>query len=144
MKHIRRAIALSGLLLILTFSAAFGQSNRQTIIHIPFNFTVGETSFTAGKYVIQQNRKDSDVVWMIRRTDNVGKALILTRPVRANDTVEETRLVFHKYDDLYFLAEFWTPGSNSGREIQISNREKSLEKALAEKRQDHVLIDRGK
>ena len=81
---------------------------------------------------------------MIRRKDNVGKALILTRPVRANETVEETRLVFHKYDDLYFLAEFWTPGSNTGREIQISNREKALEKTLAEKRQDHVLTDRGR
>jgi len=144
MKHFRRAIALSGLLLLLTFSSAFGQSDRQTIIHIPFNFTVGEKSFTAGKYVIQQNRKDSDLVWVIRRKDNVGKALILTRPVRANETVAETRLVFHKYDDLYFLAEFWTPGSNTGREIQTSNREKALEKTLAEKRQDHVLIDRGK
>ena len=144
MKHIRRAIALSGLLLLLTFSSALGQSDRQTIIHIPFNFSVGEKAFTAGKYVIQQNRKDSDVVWVIRRKDNVGKALILTRPVRANDTVEETRLVFHKYDDLYFLTEFWTPGSNTGREIQISNREKALEKALAERRQDHILIDRGK
>lgn len=144
MKHFRRAIALSGLLLLLTFSSAFGQSDRQTIIHIPFNFSVGEESFTAGKYVIQQNRKDSDLVWVIRRKDNVGKALIVTRPVRANETVEETRLVFHKYDDLYFLAEFWTPGSNTGREIQTSNREKALEKTLAEKRQDHVLIDRGK
>lgn len=144
MKHVRRAIALSGLLLLLTFSSAFGQSDRQTIIHIPFNFSVGEKSFTAGKYVIQQNRKDSDLVWVIRRKDNVGKALILTRPVRANETVEETRLVFHKYDDLYFLAEFWTPGSNTGREIQISDREKTLEKTLAEKREDHVLIDRGR
>jgi hypothetical protein len=145
MKHFRRVIALSGLLLLLTFSSALGQSDRQTtIIHIPFNFTVGEKAFTAGKYVIEQNRKDSDLVWVIRRKDNVGKALILTRPVRANETVEETRLVFHKYDDLYFLAEFWTPGSNTGREIQISNREKALEKALAEKRQDHVLIDRGR
>ena len=144
MKHIRRAIALSGLLLLLTFSSAFGQSDRQTIIHIPFNFTVGEKSFTAGKYVIQQNRKDSDLVWVIRRKDNVGKALILTRPVRANETVEETRLVFHKYDDLYFLAEFWTAGSNTGRELQTSSREKALERVLAEKRQDHVLIDRGK
>ena len=141
MKYMQRAIALSGLLLLLTFSSAFGQSDRQTIIHIPFNFTVGEKSFTAGKYVIQQNRKDSDLVWVIRRKD---KALVLTRPVRANETAEETRLVFHKYDDLYFLAEFWTPGSNTGREIQISNREKSLEKALSEKRQDHVLIDRGR
>jgi len=144
MKHVKKAFALSSLLVLLTFSAALGQSDRQTIIHIPFNFTVGEKSFTAGKYVIQQNRKDSDLVWVIRRKDNVGKALILTRPVRANETVEETRLVFHKYDDLYFLAEFWTPGSNTGREIQISNREKALEKTLAEKRQDHVLIDRGK
>ena len=144
MKYMQRAIALSGLLLLLTFSSAFAQSDRQTIIHIPFNFSVGEKSFTAGKYVIERNRKDSDTVWMIRRKDNLGKALILTRPVRANDTVEETRLVFHKYDDLYFLAEFWTPGSNTGREIQTSKREKSLEKAVAERRQDHVLIDRGK
>lgn len=144
MKYIHRTIALSGLLLLLTFSSALGQSDRQTIIHIPFNFSVGEQNFPAGKYVIQQNRKDSDAVWLIRRKDNVGKALVLTRPVHANNTVEETRLVFHQYNDLYFLAEFWTPGSNTGRELQLSKREKALEKTLAEKRQDHVLIDRGK
>ena len=144
MKHIQRAIALSGLLVLLTFSSALGQSDRQTIIHIPFNFTVGEKAFSAGKYVIERNRKDSDTVWVIRHKDNSGKAVLLTRPVRANDTQEATKLVFHRYDDLYFLTEFWTAGSATGREIQISNREKALEKALAEKRQDHILIDRGR
>ena len=144
MKYIQRAIAFSGLLVLLTFSSAFGQSDRQTIIHIPFNFNVGEKAFPAGKYVIERNRKDSDTVWVIRHKDNVGKAMLLTRPVRANDVVEETRLVFNRYDDLYFLSEFWTPGSQTGREIQISNREKALEKALAEKRTEHILIDRGK
>ena len=144
MKYIQRAIAFSGLLVLLTFSSAFGQSDRQTIIHIPFNFTVGDKAFPAGKYVIERNRKDSDTVWVIRHKDNVGKAMLWTRPVRANDVVEETRLVFSRYDDLYFLAEFWTPGSQTGREIQISNREKALEKALAEKRTEHILIDRGK
>ncbi len=144
MKHIQRAIALSGLLLLLTFSSAFGQSDRQTIIHIPFNFTVGEKTLPAGKYVIEQNRKDSDLVWVIRRKDNVGNALVLTRPVHANETIENTKLVFHQYEDLYFLAEFWTAGSNTGRELQTSSREKALERVIAEKRQDHVLIDRGK
>ena len=144
MKYMQRAIALSGLLLLLTFSSAFGQSDRQTIIHIPFNFTVGEKQLPAGKYVIEQNRKDSDLVWVIRHKDDVGNALVLTRPVRANETVENTKLVFHQYDDLYFLAEFWTAGSNTGRELQTSSREKALERVLAEKRQDHVLIDRGK
>ena len=143
MKYIQRAIALSGLLVLLTFSSVLGQSDRQTIIHIPFNFTVGEKAFPAGKYVIERNRKDSDTVWVIRHKNDIGKALLLTRPVRANDVVEETRLVFNRYDDLYFLSEVWTAGSQTGREIQISNREKALEKALAEKRQQHTLIDRG-
>lgn len=144
MKHIKKAFALSGLLVLLTFASALGQSDRQTIIHIPFNFSVGEKAFPAGKYVIERNRKDSDTVWVIKRKDNVGKAMLLTRPVRANETQQETRLVFRQYGDLYFLAEFWTAGDQTGREIQVSDREKALDKALAEKRQDHVLIDRGR
>jgi hypothetical protein len=144
MKHMKKAFALSGLLVLLTFASALGQSDRQTIIHIPFNFSVGEKAFSAGKYVIERNRKDSDTVWVIKRNDSAGKAMILTRPVRANDVQQETRLVFHQYGDLYFLAEFWTAGSQTGREIQISDREKALDKALAGKRQDHVLTDRGR
>lgn len=144
MKHMKKAFALSGLFVLLTFASALGQSDRQTIIHIPFNFSVGEKAFPAGKYVIERNRRDSDVVWVIKRKDNVGKAMILTRPVRANDVQQNTRLVFHQYGDLYFLAEFWTAGDQTGREIQVSDREKALDKALAEKRQDHVLTDRGR
>ena len=149
MKHIRRATALSGLLILLTFSSglfvsALGQSDRQTIINIPFNFTVGEKAFPAGKYVIERNRKDSDTVWVIKSKDNADKAMLLTRPVRALDTQEDTRLVFRRYDDLYFLSEFWTAGDNTGRELQISNRERALEIALAEKRQDVIVTDRGR
>ena len=143
MKHIHRVFALSGLLVLLTFSSALGQSDRQTIINIPFNFSVGEKAFPAGKYVIERNRKDSDTVWVIRHKDNVGKAVLLTRPVRANDTVEETRLVFNRYDDSYFLSEFWIVGGLNGHEVPASSREKALEKAVAVKRTE-LLIDRGK
>ena len=144
MKHMKKAFALSGLLVLLTFASALGQSDRQTIIHIPFNFSVGEKAFPAGKYVIERNRKESDTVWVIKRKDNVGKAMLLTRPVRANETQQETRLVFHQYGDLYFLSEIWTVGDATGRVIQNSEREKSLDKTVAEKRQDHILIDRGR
>lgn len=144
MKHIRAAVALSGLLLLFTFSSALGQSDRQTIIYIPFNFTVGEKAFSAGKYVIEKNRKDSDTVWVIRNKDNSDKALLLTQAVRSRDAQADTRVVFQRYDDLYILSEFWTAGSNSGREIQITSRERALKKALAEKRQDVILTDRGR
>lgn len=144
MKHVKKALALSGLLVLLTFSSALGQSDRQTIIHIPFNFSVGEKAFPAGKYVIGRVWKDKDSVWLIQRKDNVGKAMLLTRPVRANETQQETRLVFHQYGDLYFLSTIWTAGDATGRVIQMSDREKSLDKTVAEKRQDHILIDRGR
>ena len=143
MKYMQRAIALSGLLLLLTFSSAFGQSDRQTIIHIPFNFSVGVKSFPSGKYVIERNRNNSDTVWVIRNKDNDRSTIVVTRPARANDVVEETRLVFNRYDDLYFLSEFWIVGGLNGHEIPSSKRERALEKAVAVKRTE-LLIDRGK
>jgi hypothetical protein len=144
MKHILRAIALSGFLVLLTFSSALGQSDRQNFIHIPFDFTVGEKSFSAGKYAIERNRKDSDAVWVIRDKENGGSVVLMTQPTRSIDTQEDTKLVFHRYDDVYFLSEIWTPGSNTGRKLQISDREKALDKVLAVRRQDHVLTGRGR
>ena len=143
MKHVKKAIALSGLLVLLTFSAALGQSDRQTIIYIPFNFTAGEKQFPAGKYVFERIWKNTDSVWVVRRKDNVGKAMLLTRPVRANETQDETRLVFHQYGNLYFLSEIWTAGDNTGRTIQTSDRERGLDKAVAATKIDHILTDRG-
>ena len=144
MKHIQRAIALSGLLVLLTVSSALGQSDRQTIIHIPFNFSVGEKSFSAGEYVIARNKRESDTVWVIRHKDNHGKVMLLTRPVRATDTPENTKLVFSRYEDVYFLTAFWIAGTDTGREIQISDKEKAVDKVLAMKRQEHYLVGRGR
>ena len=144
MKHIQKAIALSGLLVLLTFTSALAQSDRQTFIHIPFNFSVGEKMFSAGKYVIERNKRESDTVWVIRHKDGSGSTFLLTRPVYSVDTQEKTKLVFRRYEDLYFLSEVWTAGSETGREIQVSNREKALDKVLASKRQETILIAVGK
>ena len=144
MKHIQRAIALSGLLVLLTFTSALAQSDRQPIIHIPFNFTVGEKVFSAGEYVIAPNRRDSTTVWVIRHKDGSGATFVLTQPVYSVNPQEKTKLVFHRYEDLYFLSEVWTAGSETGREIQISDREKTLDKILASKRQETILIAEGK
>ena len=144
MKNIHRAMALASLVLLLGVSSVFGQSDRQTVVNIPFNFTVGDKALVAGKYVIQQNRRDSDTVWVIKSKENGDAAVLLTRPVRLNKTSDQTKLVFRRYDDFYFLSEFFTVGNQTGREIQVSNREKALSKALSLNRQEYILIDRGR
>ncbi|HEY8413778.1 MAG TPA: hypothetical protein VIK76_20325 [Pyrinomonadaceae bacterium] len=143
MKLIERVIALAALILLVTVSSAYAQTDRQTLVDIPFNFTVGQKAMTAGKYLIRRNRKDSDTVWVIQNKESGEAALLLTRSVHAAETQENAKFVFRKYDDLYFLSEFWAAGTNTGREIQVTDRERALAKALAVAPQVHVLIDRS-
>ena len=143
MKLIERAIALVVLTLLVTVSSAFAQTDRQTLVNIPFSFTVGEKAMPAGNYLIRRNRKDSDVVWVIQNKASGEAAMLLTRSVHSTDTQESAKFVFRKYDDFYFLSEFWAAGTNTGREIQITDKERALAKSLAVAPQVHVLIDRG-
>jgi hypothetical protein len=143
MKLIERVIALAALILLVTVSSAYAQTDRQTLVDIPFNFTVGQKAMTAGKYLIRRNRKDSDTVWVIQNKESGEAALLLTRSVHAAETQENAKFVFRKYDDLYFLSEFWAAGTNTGREIQVTDRERALAKALAVAPQVHELIARS-
>lgn len=144
MKAIERVIAFAALILLVTVSSSvFAQTDRQTLVNIPFNFSVSDKAMPAGEYLIRRNRKDSDTVWVVQNKESGKSALIMTRPVRATETQEDAKFVFRKYDDLYVLAEFWAAGTNTGREIQVTDRERALEKALAANPQVHVLIDRG-
>ena len=70
MKLIERVIALAALILLVTVSSAYAQTDRQTLVDIPFNFTVGQKAMTAGKYLIRRNRKDSDTVWVIQNKES--------------------------------------------------------------------------
>lgn len=144
MKPIERVIALTVLILLVTVSSSvFAQTDRQTLVNIPFNFSVSDKAMPAGEYLIRRNRKDTDTVWVIQHKKSGRSALMLTRSVRANETQEDAKFVFRKYDDLYILSEFWAAGTNTGREIQVTDRERALTKALAKAPQVHVLIDRG-
>lgn len=144
MKTIERVMALATLILIVTVSSSvFAQTDRQTLVNIPFNFTVSDKAMPAGEYLIRRNRKDTDTVWVIQHKRTGKAVMMLTRAVQANDTQEDAKFVFNKYDDLYILSQFWAAGTNTGREIQVTDRERELSKALAQAPQVHVLIDRG-
>lgn len=144
MKPIERVIAFAALILLVTVSSSvFAQTDRQTLVNIPFNFSVSDKAMPAGEYLIRRNRKDTDTVWVIQHKKSGRSALMLTRSVRANETQEDAKFVFHKYDDLYILSQFWAAGTNNGREIQVTDRERALTKAMAKAPQVHVLIDRG-
>jgi hypothetical protein len=115
---------------MLTVVSAGAQSKRSSITNIPFDFVVGGKILPAGDYTIEPNRRDSENVWLIKPKDGGTSAFVITNPVRATETQETTKLVFHKYGDQYFLSQIWTAGGNSGRELSMPRRERLLAKKV--------------
>lgn len=141
----RRAFALPILFLLLTVSSVsvFGQSDRQTVVNIPFNFIVGDKSLSAGQYILERNKRDNDTVWVITRKDTgAGRKVFLTISSRSDNPAEDTKLVFHRYENYYFLTSCSVAGSNTGRELQMSDRERNLDEKLLAKREQILLTSR--
>jgi len=127
-----RVTVLSFLLMLAAVSLS-AQSERTGAINIPFSFTVGEKTLPAGEYSFEPNRKDSDLVWLVQSRDGDVTALFTTTAVRATETQEKAKLVFHKYGDQYFLSQIWTQGETAGRELLIQGFERQLAKDAIER-----------
>ncbi|HZE69665.1 MAG TPA: hypothetical protein VE135_09095 [Pyrinomonadaceae bacterium] len=135
-----KTLAILGLLLTLTAISVSAQSERR--INIPFNFIVRQKTLPHGEYTVEA-KKNFDKVWLIQSTDNSTCVLVITMPVQASKTPGETKLVFHKYGDQYFLSQIWTTGDNTGRELLMPRLEREFAKG-AVKRQPITLTARSK
>ncbi len=105
---------------LLTVSTSFAQNRVKA--DIPFAFQVGKVSMPAGIYVVS---KAADQTILIQSRDAKSAAMTgfsgeeQLRPQHA-------KMVFHKYDNNYFLAEVWDGTGNSGMKLPESKREKEL------------------
>jgi len=122
------------LLLALTAISVSAQSQRSKITNIPFDFIVGEKTLPAGEYTFEPNRRDFDKVWLVQSRDGRTSALFTTMLLRASETQEKAKLVFHKYGDQYFLSQIWTPGDTTGRELFTPRLELEMAKNAVESR----------
>src|SRR4029434_4962771 len=127
-KQALKNVTMLSLLLLMTSVSVAAQSERSRITNIPFSFVVGEKTLPAGEYIVEPNRRDSHNVWLVQSRDGHVSALFYTMPVRARDTQEKTKFVFHKYGDQYFLSQIWKAGDNSGRELRMPGLERELAK----------------
>ena len=133
-KQTLRRFTVFSFLLMFTAVTVSAQSERIRVINIPFNFIVGQKTLPAGEYTLEPNRKDSDNVWLLQSKESHASALFTTNTVRASETQEEARLVFHRYGGQYFLSQIWTPGTNTGRELLMPRLESQLAKNAIEHR----------
>lgn len=133
--HIPRSILsiFAALLLLagIVAESALARTTSSLVVEIPFDFQVAGKTLPAGRYVIERSTLFSADGLSLRHTDKKHSAYVLTSTVQSNLRQRDSRLVFNRYKDRYFLAQLWTSGEASGRELIKSERELAVERELA-------------
>lgn len=122
---------LLSLIFSLSAISVYGQSRTLiSKVEIPFDFSIRDKTLPAGVYRVERIFQDAV---LIRSEDGQEACVSLTMPVRGKDSPETGRLLFHRYDEVYFLFQVWEPGSDYGRQVFKSRAERSVERDMAKK-----------
>jgi hypothetical protein len=116
------ALRTSLLALVLT-AAGHAQSTLTLRADVPFNFTVGNSTHTAGEYRVEQGNR----LITIRSANGKGGAFLLAMAGQCVPHQTASRLVFHRYGDTYLLSQVWTEGNDCARQVPVTHRERDLE-----------------
>lgn len=129
--------AFAMLILVTTMLAVapvHAQTKSQLKASIPFNFQIGHKTLPAGDYTIQCVNPDAGkTALLIKSVDGRTSRMVIMTPAQAAQVQEQSRLVFNRYGDQYFLSQVWTGGDSYGLELRKARAERELAKNGAER-----------
>jgi hypothetical protein len=119
------------LLGISAAAAAFSPGSTSLRIKIPFDFTAGNQMLPAGVYNVSSLGTDLSMLQIKNQNLHRGIAIVRTVSKEANDHNPDSRLVFNRYGDQYFLSQVWSAGQTGAYTVPRSSREKELATELS-------------
>lgn len=133
-KQILKGFTMLTLIVAVSFmtsgGSANGQSSRVVVADIPFDFNVGGKALTAGEYTVKAFTAKGDILAISNKQSN-NTAVRLTHSIEAGGAPKQSKLVFHRYGQRYFLSEVWSNGERTGRQLLKSREERAIESQLA-------------
>ena len=130
----RRALSTFSILVLFATGICNGAASGRAAsvgFHIPFDFVIAGKTLPAGEYVVERSTQHSAAGLSIRSVGRNSGVYVLTANVESNERPEDSKLVFNRYGDRYFLSEFWTAGQASGRKLIKSGEERAFEREAA-------------
>ena len=115
---------------VLTSVSAHAQAGKQFTVTIPFNFYVAGKTLPAGQYHVGRSTEDS-VGLVLQGTDGRTGVFVLTRGIQTAEVQQQSRLVFRRYGDQYFLGEVWISARRNGRELPNSRKERLVKQDIS-------------
>jgi hypothetical protein len=139
----KQSILLAGLLALSSMAATqVAQAQETMVVNIPFAFTAGNVTLPAGEYRVRKMEQNSAVL-LIHCWDARLATFVVTNPAQAKELQSQSKLVFTRYKDRYFLSQVWKAGSIRGRQLRKSQAEKEIaQSARLETKSEITLVAR--
>jgi hypothetical protein len=125
----------AGLFVMVAVSVAHAEPSITITAKVPFAFSIGTTSLQAGEYTI--NEFSSGVILV--RKDSGNQLLNMTCGGSSRNAGDRPKLVFHRYEDQYFLSEVFSGMGDPSRKLPVSKLEKEQMRAVA-----HVAAEKAR
>ena len=128
MKSLFLIVVASSFFAVAGSTLALAQVVDKIVADIPFGFMVRDTTLPAGQYTIKRLDSVNPNAMEIRSADGVERLVFLVGSAEAVTPPDQTKLVFDRVGDQYFLSEIFEVGDRSGVELKKSRAERRLEK----------------
>lgn len=121
-----RLAVLFTLVLLMSASLQAQMPIKVMLAHvdIPFAFMAGGVHLPAGQYHVYHPGDPYLIV--IEKDDGRARAMVYVHPSDVSTDVSDTKLVFNRYGNQYFLAQFWHESDREVHDCFKCQREKTL------------------
>jgi hypothetical protein len=121
-----RALVMAGVMALTAMATTrVAQAQEPLAVNIPFDFVAGNMQLPAGEYMVKVSAPTHTLI-LISRKDSTASGFINTNAAVSSEPQSESKLVFNRYGDRYFLSQVWTEGNSQGRQLLKSAREKEM------------------
>jgi hypothetical protein len=119
------SILCIGILLVGPQLLIFANPAKTAMASIPFDFYVKDKKMPSGNYTFLESDSSRGILW-VERTANPDAVVTFVNPENPISPIKQAKLVFHKYGEIYFLAELWNPILGEELVLSSSHAEKEV------------------
>ena len=123
----KRNLLLFAAALALVVTTVASAQTTKVKVTVPFSFIVNRATLPAGEYLVQSVDVEGKVL-ALRNAETNTTNLVMFNSCTSLASPKQTKVIFHRYGERYFLNQIWVAGNTAGHELSPSPREKEVAK----------------
>jgi frataxin-like iron-binding protein CyaY len=119
-------LAVAMFAMTLAVASVHAQNAGSLSVTVPFQFAAAGKTLPAGDYYVHRTLDGARVIVRIESKDGSISVYTQTHGVQTRQIQDESKLVFNKYGEQFYLSQVWAAGRSTGEELTRTSQERVL------------------